>query len=82
MKKYKDFLPGDEVKTHKDNWRSISANVPYIVLSCYTPILEDNPVVRVIDIMTDKGFINRYATDKFVKTDRQIRDDKLKDILT
>ena len=42
--------------------------------------VDDYPV-RVIDIKTDKGFISRYATDKFHKTETQIRQDKINEIL-
>jgi hypothetical protein len=42
--------------------------------------VDDYPV-RVIDIKTDKGFISRYATDKFYKTETQIRQDKINEIL-
>jgi hypothetical protein len=81
-KVYKEFNVGDEVYTHKVTWKSITANKPYIVLSCYKPegYVDDYPV-RVIDIKTDKGFISRYATDKFHKTEMQIRQDKINEIL-
>ena len=81
-KVYKEFNVGDEVYTHKVTWKSISANTPYIVLDCYTPpgYVDDYPV-KVIDIKTDKGFISRYATDKFHKTESQIRQDKINEIL-
>ena len=81
-KVYKEFNVGDEVYTHKVTWKAITANKPYIVLACYKPdgYVDDYPV-RVIDIKTDKGFISRYATDKFHKTEAQIRQDKINDIL-
>jgi hypothetical protein len=82
MKKYKEFKIGDEVYTEKRNWKAISANNPYIVLACYTPPgMIDNCAIRVIDIKTDIGFISRYATDKFNKTETQIRQDKIDEIL-
>lgn len=82
MKNYKEFKEGDEVYTHKPNWKAISANKPYIVLKCYKPPgYIDEFQLRVIDIETDKGFISRYATDKFYKTEQQIRQDKLDEIL-
>lgn len=79
---YKEFNVGDEVYTEKETWKAISANKPYIVLACYKPdgYVDDYPV-RVIDIKTDKGFISRYATDKFYKTYTQIRQDKINKIL-
>lgn len=81
-KVYKEFNVGDEVYTHKVTWKAISANKPYIVLACYKPdgYVDDYPV-RVIDIKTDMGFISRYATDKFFKTERQIREDRINQIL-
>ncbi len=82
MKKYKEFNEGDEVYTDKPNWKAISANKPYIVLKCYKPPgYIDEFQLRVIEIKTDKGFISRYATDKFYKTEQQIRQDKLNEIL-
>lgn len=79
---YKEFNVGDEVYTKKETWRAISPNKPYVVLAFYKPdgYVDDYPV-RVIDIVTDKGFISRYATDKFNKTKRQIRQDKINEIL-
>jgi hypothetical protein len=81
-KVYKEFNVGDEVYTEKKTWKSISANTPYIVLSCYKPPgYIDDYQIRVIEIETDKGFISRYATDKFHKTESQIREDKINEIL-
>lgn len=82
MKKYKEFKVGDEVYTEKANWRSISANKPYIVLACYTPpgFVENCPF-KVIEVKTDLGFISKYATDKFHKTATQLREDKINNIL-
>jgi hypothetical protein len=81
-KVYKEFNVGDEVYTKKETWKAISANKPYIVLACYTPpgYVDDYPV-KVIELKTDIGFIARYATDKFHKTDTQIRQDKINEIL-
>lgn len=82
MKKYPEYLPGDEVYTEKYNWRAITANKSYIVLACYAPHnLPKDTNVRVIDITTDLGYISRYATNRFKKTDRQLRDDKIKNLL-
>lgn len=81
-KVYKEFNVGDEVYTEKETWKAISAKKPYIVLACYKPdgYVDDYPV-RVIEVKTDIGFISRYATDKFQKTDTQIRQDKINEIL-
>ena len=83
MKKYPDFLPGDEVYTEKNNWKAITANKPYIVLACYPPHdLEENTYVRVIEVTTNLGFVSKYATNRFKKTKTQLRDDKIKNLLT
>jgi hypothetical protein len=81
-KVYKEFNVGDEVYSEKKTWKAISANKPYIVLACYKPdgYVDDYPV-RVIEVKTDIGFISRYATDKFHKTETQIRQDKINEIL-
>ena len=80
-RKYKTFKEGDEVYTTK-NYRCITPNTPYTVLKCYTPqgMIEGYPG-KVIEIITDVGFISKYASDKFEKTDMQIRQDKLNNIL-
>lgn len=83
MKKYNKFKSGDEVYTDKPNWKAITANKPYIVLKCYKPPgFIDDYKGRMIEVMSDKGFISRYATDKFKKTESQIRQDKLNEILS
>lgn len=81
-RKYKTFNEGDEVYTTKHTWRAITANKPYIVLKCYTPpgYVSGYPV-KVIELMTDGGYISKYATDKFEKTDAQIRQDRIDSIL-
>ena len=35
----------------------------------------------VLEVMSDGGYISKYATDKFFKTDAQIRQDKIDSIL-
>jgi len=83
MKKYNKFKSGDEVYTEKPNWKAITANKPYIVLKYYKPPgFVDDYKVRMIEVMSDKGFISRYATDKFKKTESQIRHDKLIEVLS
>lgn len=81
MKSYKKFNIGDEVYTKKSNWRSITADRVYIVLDYYKPIelIESSPV-RCISVKNDHGFISRYATDKFYKTESQIRQDKIDEV--
>lgn len=79
---YKEFNIGDEVFTEKETWKCISANTPYIVLACYKPPgYIERCLIKVIEIKNDKGIISRYATDKFHKTNTQIREDKLNEIL-
>ena len=83
MKKYNKFKVGDEVYTEKPNWKAITANKTYIVLRYYKPPgFVDDYKGRVIEVMSDKGFVSRYATDKFKKTESQIRHDKLIEVLS
>ena len=81
-RKYNVFNEGDEVYTTKPNWRAITANKPYIVLKCYKPAgFIDNYPGMVLEVMSDGGYVSKYATDKFFKTDAQIRQDKIDAIL-
>jgi hypothetical protein len=79
---YHVFEEGDEVYTDKSTWKSIRANVPYIVQRCYKPggYVEGYPVV-MIELVTDRGFKSPYASDRFLKTERQLREDKIKEVL-
>jgi hypothetical protein len=74
LTKYKEFNEGDEVYTDKKNWKLIIANKPYIVIKCYTPpgFISDCDI-RVVDIENEAGSIERYDSDKFNKTIRQIK---------
>jgi len=81
-KVYHVFSEGDEVYTEKIHYKSIRPNRPYTVLKCYKPpgFIEGYPVI-MIDLMTDGGYVSRFATDRFIKTSRQLREDKIKSIL-
>jgi hypothetical protein len=81
-KVYHTFEEGDEVYIEKGHWKAISANTPYSVLRCYRPrgYVGDYPVV-LIELMTDGGFKSSYASDRFLKTERQLRQDKLNKLI-
>jgi hypothetical protein len=76
------FEEGDEVYTDKSTWKAINANVPYIVQRCYKPqgYIEGYPVI-MIELITDRGFKSSYASDRFLKTERQLRQDKINEVL-
>lgn len=76
---YPEFQPGDEVFTTKSSWKAITSNKPYKVIKCESqyPVLN----VLVITLETDGGYESKYATYHFQKTERQLREDKLKSIL-
>lgn len=80
---YPIFNEGDEVFTTKETYKAISSNKPYIVLRCYTPpgFIDGYPV-KMIEVVNDCGYISRYSTDKFKKTDRQLRADKVNNLLS
>lgn len=73
---YPEFQPGDEVFTTKSTWKAITPNKPYIVIKC-----ESKYPNITITLLTDGGYESKYATYQFQKTERQIREDKLKSIL-
>jgi len=77
---YPIFEPGDEVFTTKESWKSITANKPYEVVKCYKkPGMTVD--IWIITLVTDGGYESEYATYHFKKTERQLREDKLKTIL-
>ena len=77
---YPIFEVGDEVFTTKDTWKSISANKPYEVVRCHKkPGMTTD--IYVVTLLTDGGYESEYASYKFQKTERQVREDKLKSIL-
>lgn len=81
MKKYNKFEVGDEVQTSKF-FKAITSSKTYEVVSFYTPPgLIEGSEIRVIEIVNDLGFISRYSSNRFSKTDRQKRDDKIKEIM-
>jgi hypothetical protein len=80
---YHTFKEGDEVYTEKTTWKAISAHKPYIVLKCYKPqgYIKSYPVI-MIELMSDGGYLSRYATDRFLKTEAQLRQDKVELLLS
>jgi hypothetical protein len=77
---YPQFEPGDEVFTTKHNWKSITANKPYTVISCHKqPGMTID--IYVITLITDGGYKSEYASYQFQKTNRQLRQDKINNIL-
>ena len=77
---YPQFEVGDEVFTTKESWNAIGANKPYRVVKCHKkPGMTID--IWVITLVTDVGYESEYASYKFQKTERQLREDKLKSIL-
>lgn len=76
---YPEFQPGDEVFTTKSTWKAITANKPYTVIKCESQYPNLN--ILTITLLTDGGYESKYATYQFQKTERQLREDKLKSIL-
>lgn len=77
---YTIFEVGDEVFTTKESWKGITANKPYEVIKCNKKfgLTVD---IWVITLKTDVGYESEYASYQFQKTERQLREDKLKFIL-
>lgn len=77
---YPIFEVGDEVFTNKNTWKAITSNKPYTVIKCHKkPGLTID--IYVITLVTDFGYKSEYASYQFQKTQKQIREDKLKSIL-
>lgn len=77
---YPQFEVGDEIFTEKKTWKSITANKPYGVVKCHKkPGMTID--IWVITLVTDGDYESEYATYQFQKTERQLREDKLKSIL-
>lgn len=77
---YPQFEVGDEVFTNKDTWKAISANKPYVVVSCHKkPGMSID--IWVITLVTDFGYKSEYATYHFNKTQGQLREDKINSII-
>ena len=83
IRDYRVFNEGDEVFTTSKHYKSIVANKTYTVIKCYRPwgFVSDFPIMK-IDIMTDRGYISSYATDRFFKTPAQERQDKISEIIS
>jgi hypothetical protein len=76
---YPQFEVGDEVFTTKESLKSIEANKPYTVVKCYKkPGMTID--ILVVTLVTDGGYQGEYASYKFQKTERQLREDKLNDL--
>ena len=82
LRNYKTFNEGDEVYTTASHYKSIVAKRPYTVIKCYKPwgFIDECQIMK-IDIMTDRGYISSYATDRFFKTPAQERQDKINEII-
>jgi hypothetical protein len=79
---YPTFNVGDEVVTDKSSWKGISSKTPYTVLKCFKkPGMVDTCKVMIIKLKTDIGYESEYATYHFKKTDRQLREDKINQII-
>ena len=77
---YPQFEVGDEVFTTKESWKAIEANKPYQVMKCHKkPGMTID--IWVITLITDGGYESEYASYKFQKTERQLREDKIKLLL-
>ena len=77
---YPIFEVGDEVFTTKNTWKSISANKPYEVVRCHKkPGMTID--IYVVTLVGDGGYECEYASYRFQKTERQLREDKIKSIL-
>jgi len=80
---YPKFNKGDEVTLIKQGrYKAITYDKPYIVLDCYTPpgFIEGYKGL-VIELKTDNGSISRYASYRFKPTKKQIRINKLRNII-
>jgi hypothetical protein len=81
---YPNFDIGDEVQLNNyKRYRFLSKDNYYTVIECFNPYphLGDKSNARKIKILNDGGFISEYATYNFKKSDRQLREDKLREIL-
>ena len=79
---YPIFNVGDEVYTEKGSWSGIRPRTPYIVLKCFKQTgMIDSCKIMLLELQTDIGYKSSYATYNFKKTERQLREDKIKEIL-
>ena len=77
---YPQFEVGDEVFTTKSSWKAIEAFKTYEVLKCHKkPGMTID--IWVITLKTDVGYESEYASYQFQKTERQLREDKIKLLL-
>jgi len=77
---YPQFEVGDEVFTTKKSWKTITSNKSYKVVKCHKkPGMTID--IYVVTLVGDAGYECEYASYQFQKTERQLREDKLKSIL-
>ena len=77
---YPQFEVGDEVFTTKKSWKTITSNKSYTVVKCHKkPGMTID--IYVVTLVGDGGYECEYASYQFQKTERQLREDKLKMIL-
>ena len=77
---YPQFEIGDEVFTTKKSWKNITSNKSYTVVKCHKkPGMTID--IYVVTLVGDGGYESEYATYHFKKTERQLREDKIKSIL-
>lgn len=78
IREYPFFNDDDEIFTKK-KFKAIRSNISYKVIRCYKPY-DGFPSVMV-ELMSDGGYISRYASHSFEKTPTQIRQDIIEDVL-
>ncbi len=79
---YPIFNVGDEVYTENGSWSGIRPRIPYTVLKCFKkPGMIESCKIIMLELQTDIGYKSSYATYHFKKTERQLREDKIKEIL-
>ena len=78
---YKEFQVGDEVFTTK-KYGGLIKRKGYIVIDCFNPYkhLPDSNS-RHITLLNEFGKEERYGSYRFKKTDRQLREDKINQII-
>lgn len=78
---YPNFEIGDEVYAVK-SYGALTKREGYSVLKCFNPYphLPDSNVWHIV-LLNDLGFEERYASYRFRKTNSQIREDKIKEVL-
>ena len=79
---YPEFEKGDEVYTTK-KYGGIIKRKGYIVIDCINPYPhKPDSNARHIILLNEFGKEERYGSYRFQKTERQLRQDKIKEILS